>query len=101
MLPVTERQQKHCSHVLQTSSGGTGSGSIDPLIHLAGLARKALREMSFTKGEDVLTQGEQGAWRSMAQLCASDAICSRCGLAAGDDFYILIDGEAAGSNRVM
>lgn len=32
----------------------------------------ALREMSFTQGEDVLTQGEQG-----------------------DDFYILIDGEVA------
>lgn len=37
------------------------ASSIKRHIWIHGLARAALREMSFTQGEDVLTQGEQGA----------------------------------------
>ena len=49
--------------MLQASSGTSG------IIWIHGLARAALREMSFTQGEDVLTQGEQGA---MVPWCHAD-----------------------------
>ena len=46
--------------------------------------RAALTEMSFTKDEEVLTQGEPGTGKTSRGRCV-----------AGDEFYILVDGEAA------